>query len=163
MLTAKASVDTARCRPRRRSAGKPMKTLIRAPAAAASGSATTKGTPLTTATQAPSAAKPNWPRLTWPAQPVSTSSDTATMPKTNASTISDTPDTESSAGAPRTRTISAMAPSRAQLRTWSTDRSSAGTGVSSGATLRSEVSARTGLPRRACRCWSRSRAPITTT
>ena len=31
------------------------------------------------ATTAPTATKANWPRLTWPAQPVSTTSDRATM------------------------------------------------------------------------------------
>jgi hypothetical protein len=81
--TAKANVVTARNRPRIRSAGRPTTTAKAAVKATASGTASQNVRPTLAvrapAVTAPTATKANWPRLTWPAQPVSTTSERATM------------------------------------------------------------------------------------
>jgi hypothetical protein len=81
--TAKANVVTARNRPRIRRAGNPTTTAKPAVKTVATGTASQKVRPAfdvrAPAMTAPTATKANWPRLTWPAQPVSTTRDSATM------------------------------------------------------------------------------------
>ena len=88
--TAKASVVTARNRPRTRSAGRPMRSSATTPPAtpATSSDRNRSASGLLTrlaATTAPTPTMANCPRLMWPPQPVSTTSDRPTMPQTRVS------------------------------------------------------------------------------
>src|SRR5256885_9159275 len=85
MATAKASVVTARNRPFTRNAGRPMSTATAAPAAAEAAMVRNRSRLALAirlaATTPPTPTMPAWPRLTVPLQPVSTTSDSAAIPR----------------------------------------------------------------------------------
>jgi hypothetical protein len=82
--TPSASVTAARYAPGMRRAGKPTMTASMAPATPAAARQRKKSTLYlairSPATTPPTPAKANWPRLTLPDQPVSTTSDRAMIP-----------------------------------------------------------------------------------
>ena len=84
--TASASVTTARGRPRTRIAGSPTTTPIAIAPSAASSGAIGKGTPQLVVSgerrKPPAPARVSWANETWPAYPVTTTSESASTPKT---------------------------------------------------------------------------------
>ena len=85
-----ARVTTARVSPRRRSTGSPMSVATAAPTRPAPSSPKARSHPsravIEAPTAAPTATNAIWPRLISPAQPVSTTSDSAMTPYTSATT-----------------------------------------------------------------------------
>ena len=154
---------TARNRPRIRNAGSPTTTAKAAVKAVASGSASQNVMPTVAvsapATTAPTATKANWPRLTWPAQPVSTTNDRATMAFRAMMPPRFVCPVEVTKGKIPTTSNPMTISTRRVRRTAGTVRSSRGIGRCS--SLACQALATSSPPRRALRCWMSSPAAMT--